>query len=53
MADEKGVALMPEKGLPDGTPAPEFALPDSNGRTVRLTDYRGQWVVLYFFRGTW
>ncbi len=29
--------------------APEFALPDQNGRTVRLADFRGKWVVLYFY----
>ncbi|GIK25281.1 MAG: peroxiredoxin [Betaproteobacteria bacterium] len=32
-----------------GTPAPEFALPDQAGRTVRLADFRGKWVVLYFY----
>lgn len=32
-----------------GAPAPEFALPDQNGRTVRLADFRGKWVVLYFY----
>jgi peroxiredoxin Q/BCP len=30
-------------------PAPEFALPDQNGKLHRLSDYRGQWVVLYFY----
>jgi peroxiredoxin Q/BCP len=33
-----------------GDPAPDFALPDPTGRTVRLSDYRGrQAVVLYFY----
>ena len=32
-----------------GAPAPEFALPDQAGRTVRLADFRGKWVVLYFY----
>jgi len=32
-----------------GSIAPDFCLPDSNGRQVCLTDYRGQWVVLYFY----
>lgn len=31
------------------SPAPEFALPDQSGRTVRLADFRGKWVVLYFY----
>ena len=33
-----------------GVAAPDFALPDREGRTVRLSDYRGkQPVVLYFY----
>lgn len=32
-----------------GSTAPEFSLPDQAGRTVRLADYRGRWVVLYFY----
>lgn len=32
-----------------GSPAPEFSLPDQTGRTVRLADFRGKWVVLYFY----
>jgi cytochrome c biogenesis protein CcmG/thiol:disulfide interchange protein DsbE len=33
-------------------PAPEFALKDSNGKTVRLEDYSGKVVLLDFF-ATW
>ena len=29
-----------------GQPAPDFALPDTNGKTVQLSDYRGKHVVL-------
>src|SRR3989442_14916004 len=37
-------------GVGVGDPAPDFALPDRSGRTVRLGDYRGQKaVVLYFY----
>lgn len=31
-----------------GTPAPDFALPNTNRDTIRLSDYRGQHVVLAF-----
>jgi len=30
-------------------PAPDFVLPDSNGEEVRLSDYKGKYVVLYFY----
>lgn len=32
-----------------GTKAPEFSLPDQDGVTRSLSDYRGQKVVLYFY----
>jgi peroxiredoxin Q/BCP len=32
-----------------GERAPDFALPDANGREVRLADFRGRPVVLYFY----
>jgi peroxiredoxin Q/BCP len=32
-----------------GTLAPDFELPADNGQPVRLSDYRGQRVVLYFY----
>lgn len=43
----------PKMGAHPGTPAPDFALAATNGQTIRLSDLHGQWVVLYFFRGTW
>lgn len=33
-------------------PAPAFALPDLDGKTVRLTDFRGK-VLMLFFWATW
>ncbi len=35
--------------LTPGTPAPDFTLPDQNGNPVRLSDFRGKTVVLYFY----
>jgi peroxiredoxin Q/BCP len=32
-----------------GAPAPTFTLPDQDGKSHGLGDYRGQWVVLYFY----
>ena len=32
-----------------GDPAPDFCLPDQNGTEHCLKDYRGKWVVLYFY----
>ncbi len=32
-----------------GKAAPEFSLPSQDGSTVNLKDYRGKWVVLYFY----
>jgi thioredoxin-dependent peroxiredoxin len=35
--------------LAEGTPAPEFTLPDQDGQPVSLKDLRGRWVVLWWF----
>ena len=35
--------------LTPGTPAPDFTLPDQSGNPVRLSDFRGKTVVLYFY----
>lgn len=35
--------------LETGITAPDFELPDQNGKMHRLSDYRGQKVVLYFY----
>jgi peroxiredoxin Q/BCP len=37
-------------GLPKlGEPAPAFELPDQNGRTRSLAEFRDRWLVLYFY----
>jgi peroxiredoxin Q/BCP len=33
----------------EGSPAPDFTLQSQEGKTVSLKDFRGQWVVLYFY----
>lgn len=35
--------------LSEGDKAPAFTLPDQNGETVKLSDLKGQTVVLYFY----
>jgi thioredoxin-dependent peroxiredoxin len=43
---EKGEAVM---NININDKAPEFTLPDQNGEPVSLKDFRGKWVVLYFY----
>jgi peroxiredoxin Q/BCP len=38
-----------EKTLVKGSPAPDFSLPSHDGKTIHLSDLRGQFVVLYFY----
>jgi peroxiredoxin Q/BCP len=33
----------------EGDEAPQFALPDAAGEIVRLSDFKGRWLVLYFY----
>jgi thioredoxin-dependent peroxiredoxin len=35
--------------LKEGDKAPDFALPDQDGKTVELKDFKGETVVLYFY----
>lgn len=32
-----------------GTPTPQIALPDQTGTVRQLTDFKGKWLVLYFY----
>ena len=43
----------PAEGPTIGVTAPDFALADQQGKTVRLADFRGQPVLLVFYRGHW
>jgi peroxiredoxin Q/BCP len=44
-----GISQASATELSAGQPAPDFTLPDQSGQTQRLADYRGRWVVLYFY----
>ena len=35
--------------LEAGSPAPDFSLPDKDGKAHSLSDYRGQKVIVYFY----
>ena len=35
--------------LKQGTPAPDFTLPDQDGNPVSLADERGKWVLLWWY----
>jgi thioredoxin-dependent peroxiredoxin len=35
--------------LQAGTPAPDFTLPDADGKPVSLSDFRGRRVIVYFY----
>ena len=44
------VVVGTKRNLPRaGQAAPDFELPDQHGKTRSLGEFRGRWVVLYFF----
>jgi len=44
------VVALPAAETPTaGTKAPNFTLPSQEGKNVSLTDFKGKWVVLYFY----
>jgi cytochrome oxidase Cu insertion factor (SCO1/SenC/PrrC family) len=54
--------LMPAQGKPypkpqvessAGNPVADFTLNDQDGKPFKLSQQRGKWVVLYFYRGYW
>ena len=36
-------------GVQEGKAAPAFSLPDADGKKVALKDFKGKYVVLYFY----
>jgi len=44
------VAVAAKRNLPTtGSDAPDFRLPDASGKERSLAEFRGKWLVLYFF----
>ncbi len=35
--------------LSAGNPFPNFSLPNQNGKTMKLSDFAGQWLIVYFY----
>ena len=35
--------------IKEGKPAPDFELPDAEGRPVRLSEFKGKNVIVYFY----
>ncbi|HEY8847906.1 MAG TPA: redoxin domain-containing protein, partial [Thermoanaerobaculia bacterium] len=42
-------ALAANEFPPVGAPAPNFTLTNDQGQSASLKDFRGKWVVLYFY----
>jgi thioredoxin-dependent peroxiredoxin len=51
MKGEKSVGEALKGGVNVGESAPDFALPDGEGQTWRLSEHRGETVVLLFYPG--
>ena len=43
----------PQVASAEGKPAPDFTLPDAEGKPFQLSQMRGQRVVVIFFRAHW
>lgn len=43
----------PQIASSEGKPAPDFTLNDQTGKAFKLSDQRGHWVLLFFYRGYW
>ena len=46
---KEGLASLTAAMLAEGSAAPDFTLPDQDGDPVSLSDFRGRWLVLWWF----
>ncbi len=49
ITETRSVFAEPVFAVREGEPAPDFTLPDQEGKPVTLSALRGKWVVLYFY----
>lgn len=47
--NRKGLTLTETTRLAPGDKAPAFSLPDADGNTVKLSDFKGRKVIVYFY----
>ena len=45
--------MLANKGLNVGKQGPDFALPATNNKHIKLSDFARKPVILVFLRGTW
>ena len=50
---QSGSYPKPQTPSAAGKPAPDFTLKDQNANDFTLSERRGGWVLLYFYRGYW
>ena len=48
-ASDTAKSLSSKGMITSGQPAPDFTLPNQDGKPTSLADFRGKWVVLYFY----
>jgi peroxiredoxin Q/BCP len=49
LANRRDTTVAPTPRLEVGAKAPAFSLPDADGNTVKLSDYAGRKVIVYFY----
>ncbi len=47
---DQGRKIMEDKELKVGSPVPDFTLPSNTGGEIKISDYRGRKIVLFFVR---